>query len=532
MILIVDDNQENIFSLKALLELNQFVVHTATSGKEALKCVLKNSYSLIILDVQMPEMDGFEVAEAISGYSKSKDTPIIFLSAINTRKEYIALGYKSGGVDYVTKPFDADVLLLKVKTFYRLSEQKRKLIEMDQFLRAEIEYRKKAESDLEQKVEELKSTLESMPQTAFTLCELGNIEFVNNHWSTYSSDPHSFPETEGINLQHYVHLAIAAKKQYIAEVKMRRLSETTYRFHTLYLTPVLKDGRIIRWVGVLTDIHEQKTVSQLLEKKVEERTRELIAINKKLESRNVELQRFAFVASHDLQEPLRKIQIFSDMVLRKFTDDKVSAEKFLQKIILSAERMRVLIRSLLDYSRLPDKDLYEPSDINAILKNVLQDLELEVQEKNARVVLEKIPLLDVIPAQMSQVFYNLISNSLKFSRDGIPPAITLRAELVPFKKIDAPAVADGDFCRITIADNGIGFDQTYADKIFEIFQRLNQRHGDNGAGIGLAIVKKIIDRHDGVVAVSAREGEGAVFTIVLPVKQRPHINQKYLEYEL
>lgn len=532
MILIVDDNQENIFSLKALLELNHFVVDAAVSGEEALKCVLKNSYSLIILDVQMPGMDGFEVAEAISGYRKSQDTPIIFLSAISTHKEYITLGYKSGGVDYITKPFDPDVLLLKVKTFYRLSEQKRKLIEMDTFLRNEIEYRKKAEGELEQKVEELKSTLESMPQTAFTLCELGGVEFVNIHWSTYGADEQGFPETDGISIQRCVQLAITSRKQFIAEVRMRRLSEETYRFHMLYLTPVLKENRIIRWVGVITDIHAQKAASQILERKVEERTRELIAINKKLESRNVELQRFAFVASHDLQEPLRKIQIFSDMVLRKFTHDKVSAEKFLQKIMLSAERMRVLIRSLLDYSRLPEKDLYEATDIDAVLKNVLQDLELEIQEKNAKICVPKIPMLDAIPAQVSQVFHNLISNSLKFSRDGVAPVISVSAEFVSRKTMDAPAIAKGDFCRITIKDNGIGFDPAYSDKIFEIFQRLHQRHGDNGAGIGLAIVKKIIDRHDGVVAVSAREGEGAAFTIILPVKQHPHVNQKYLEYEL
>src|ERR1700753_1068538 len=125
MILIVDDTPENIFSLKTILELHSFPVDTAASGEEALKKILRNSYALIILDVQMPGMDGFEVAEIISGYNNAKDIPIIFLSAINTDKKFITKGYSSGGIDYITKPIDYEILLLKVKTFYRLFEQNR-----------------------------------------------------------------------------------------------------------------------------------------------------------------------------------------------------------------------------------------------------------------------------------------------------------------------------------------------------------------------------------------------------------------------
>lgn len=145
MILIVDDTPENLISLKRVLERNNFEVDTASSGEEALKKVLKNAYVLIILDVQMPGMDGFEVAEAISGYSKARETAIIFLSAANTELRFIAKGYSSGGLDYITKPVDMDVLLLKVKTFYRIYEQSRKLIEIQKALLDEIEFRKQAE---------------------------------------------------------------------------------------------------------------------------------------------------------------------------------------------------------------------------------------------------------------------------------------------------------------------------------------------------------------------------------------------------
>lgn len=145
MILIVDDTPENLISLKKVLEINGFEVDTASSGEEALKKVLKKSYILIILDVQMPGMDGFEVAQTISGYSKAKDTAIIFLSAVNTDNQFVKQGYSSGGLDYIIKPVDINILLLKVKTFYRIYEQSRKLIEMKTDLLKEIEYRKDAE---------------------------------------------------------------------------------------------------------------------------------------------------------------------------------------------------------------------------------------------------------------------------------------------------------------------------------------------------------------------------------------------------
>jgi two-component system sensor histidine kinase/response regulator len=147
MILIVDDSPENIFTLKTLLELHAFPTDSASSGEEALKKTLRNSYALIILDVQMPGMDGFEVAETLSGNNATKDIPIIFLSAINVEKKYITKGYSSGGIDYVTKPIDPDILLLRVKTFYRLYEQNRMLNQMQDSLRLEIEFRKAAQQE-------------------------------------------------------------------------------------------------------------------------------------------------------------------------------------------------------------------------------------------------------------------------------------------------------------------------------------------------------------------------------------------------
>ena len=195
MILIVDDKPENILSLKRVLELNSFNVDTALSGEEALKKILRNNYYLIILDVQMPGMDGFEVAEAITGLNKTKNIPILFLSAVNTHKKFVTKGFESGGVDYLTKPFDPDILILKVRTFYRLYEQSKKLNAAYGQLKQEIETRKQAEKVLQENVEELHSILESIPQIAFTARPDGTMEFVNQQWYRYSTNKIVFPPT-------------------------------------------------------------------------------------------------------------------------------------------------------------------------------------------------------------------------------------------------------------------------------------------------------------------------------------------------
>ena len=521
MILIVDDKKENIFSLRSLLELHLFDVDEAMSGEDALKKILKNPYSLIILDVQMPGMDGFEVAEALSGHSKARDIPIIFLSAVNTDKKFITKGYTSGGIDYITKPFDPDLLLLKVKSFYMLSQQARQLNEIHRTLKIEIESRKQAENKLSQNVEELRSILESIPQIAFTTNSKGEIEFVNEHWYTYTESKDLFPESDpnGVTIEYCLQKAITGGEQLQFEISIKPLANSHYRYHLLNMTPVRNENSVSKWVGVFTDIHEQRMANQLLEQRVLQRTWELQRTNLELETSNHDLQQYASIASHDLKEPLRKIQVFSRLMRDKFLSDNADALSYINRIILSSERMTSLINDLLSYSSLSGGGQFEVIDLSSITDEILSDLELLIREKNAIITIRSLPEIEVIPGLARQVFQNIISNALKFSKKGVSPVIEITGERVAEKSTDSTVSDKGKYCRITFHDNGIGFDEVYLDKIFTIFQRLNSKEEYEGTGIGLAIVKKIIEKHNGIITARSRENDGASFIIVLPLRQ-------------
>ncbi|MCW3461856.1 hybrid sensor histidine kinase/response regulator [Chitinophaga nivalis] len=521
MILIVDDKPENILSIRKTLELYKFEVDAAASGEEALKKILKHSYTLIILDVQMPSMDGFEVAEAISGYSKARDIPIIFLSAVNKDKRFIVKGYDSGGMDYLTKPIDPDILLMKVKTFSRLYQQSQELKHMHQSLKEEVEVRKLAQAALSEKVNELRTTLEVLPQIAFTLTVEGRIEYANRNWFKYADDIEQLPETLPMekSMEEYLRETIIAGAPLEKEVYLKDKLDNNYRCHLLRVIPVREGAAIVKWIGTFTDIAHQKQVSEILERKVRERTEELIDINKSLEASNHDLQQFASVASHDLKEPLRKIQLFGAILRDRFLQMDPGAMSYMERIVKASERMAKLINDLLSYSRLSAVSTYEVTDLNTIVQEILTDLELTISEKKAVIRVGHIPCVEAVPGQIRQVFQNIISNALKFSHNEMAPEITISGELVKENKADSSSDPEGTYCRITFRDNGIGFNEKYLSKIFTIFQRLHSPDLYEGTGIGLAIAKKVIDKHQGIISASSTEGEGAVFVVVLPVLQ-------------
>jgi hypothetical protein len=275
-----------------------------------------------------------------------------------------------------------------------------------------------------------------------------------------------------------------------------------------------------RLVGIAQDITEQKNFANALAEKVHERTEELENANQQLKAVNEELQQFAYVSSHDLQEPLRKIRFFSDM-LTKSMERNTEADKYLQKIHASAERMSGLIQSLLEYTRVTNATIrFEKLDLNALLKSILMDYELLIEQKEATIEIDKLPAIEAVPLQMNQLFFNLLGNALKFTKRGVAPFIKIKAEPLPEQcKQRFPELAKSeDYAMISVQDNGIGFDPSFASKIFTVFQRLNDRSSYGGYGIGLALCKKVVQLHGGVIFAEAELNKGATFTVILPLK--------------
>lgn len=248
-----------------------------------------------------------------------------------------------------------------------------------------------------------------------------------------------------------------------------------------------------------------------LEDRVQQRTAELATANLALSRSNRELEQFASVASHDLQEPLRKIQAFGDRLASKYAAGLGDqGREYVERIMNSAARMRTLIADLLTFSRVATKaQPFQPVNLTAIANEVVSDLEGQIQQTNGRVDIEGLPEIEADPLQMRQLLQNLIGNGLKFHRSGIPPNVAVRARIV-----EADAA-----CELTVQDNGIGFEEIYLDRIFEVFQRLHGRGEYEGTGMGLAICRKIVERHGGQIAAKATPGQGATFVITLPVHQ-------------
>jgi two-component system, chemotaxis family, CheB/CheR fusion protein len=268
---------------------------------------------------------------------------------------------------------------------------------------------------------------------------------------------------------------------------------------------------------------ELKIFNHELENIVTERTVKLDEANTSLKRSNENLQQFATIASHDLQEPLRKILTFANLLnLRHSGDIKEEARELLGKISVSAERMSALITGVLNFSRITDSSKeYVRTDLNEVLDKVISDFDLLIKQKSALVSHNRLPVIDAVPIQMNQLFYNLLGNTLKFSREDSPPEIRITAEPFPASAVvKYPGLSSNyTYCKIIFSDNGIGFDSEFAEQIFLIFQRLNPREHFEGTGIGLALCKRIVINHHGEIYAESIPDEGAQFHIILPVKQ-------------
>jgi len=277
----------------------------------------------------------------------------------------------------------------------------------------------------------------------------------------------------------------------------------------------LEDG--VSLSVIVTDL----TTLKQSQEKLERNNTQLAESNHALEVSNHDLQQFASVASHDLQEPLRKIQMFSEL-LKARGGDRLSEEstKYLAKITLSAERMKTLVLDILNYSKLSsNKRFFERVDLNMVIRELLEDLELIFAEKQAKISIAPLPVIDVNRGQIRQVFQNIVSNAIKFSREGIPPLIQISATRIASKAFDSKEAAEGPFAKFSIRDNGIGFESRYLQNIFVLFERLHSKDVYEGTGIGLAITKKIVEKHRGIITAESEPGTGSCFIFILPVSQ-------------
>ncbi|ACU61786.1 sensor histidine kinase [Chitinophaga pinensis] len=266
---------------------------------------------------------------------------------------------------------------------------------------------------------------------------------------------------------------------------------------------------------ILTDLSEQKNTQRILE----ENNRQLEQLNSTLESSNHDLQQFASVASHDLQEPLRKIQMFGNFLKTAGVLQPAGKEyQYLEKILKSAERMKTLIIDVLNYSRLSiNTGEFLPVALDELVQEILEDFELLIKEKDAQISVAKLPVLDVNKGQIRQMFQNLISNALKFSNPGIRPVIKIGGCFLADKNFDSPESPEGSYYMVSVEDNGIGFEEKYIPNIFALFERLNSKEAFEGTGIGLAIAKKIVEKHNGVIHVKSKVRCGSRFQIIIPV---------------
>src|ERR1700761_1007918 len=407
-IMLVDDREDNLLSMETVLEPDGYRFVKASSGRQVLKLLLTDfDFALILMDVQMPNLNGFETAALLYEGERLRHIHIIFCTANNSGDENLFEGYRAGAVDYIYKPVNPELLRVKVGVFVDLYRKNQRLIAQEQKL-------------------------------------------------------------------------VAINRNLELEISERKASE----------------------------------------EKVTELNRQLLENISRLEAANKDLDLFAFMASHDLQAPLRKIRMFSDRLLA--SQENVFGKEgklYLSRIQEVSKRMQDLINDILRFSKIAvEKQSFEEVDLNGVVEEVMSEMEAVIREKNALVELDRLPVLPASTVLMGPLFSNLISNALKYSKKGKKPHVRIRYESIPLSSHSNGIDPETHYGRIFIEDNGIGFEQKYAEQIFDMFRRLHPNAEYEGTGIGLALCKKIVEMHNGFISALGRPGEGSVFIVSLPLR--------------
>ncbi len=378
---------------------------------------------------------------------------------------------------------------------------------------------------------------ETLPQLVWVTNEKGISEYTSKRWEEYSGIvPGGEKEWRAVvhpddydAINHTWFNCLATGATYRFDVRLKN-KLGVYRWHAVYGEPILNSQhQIIKWVGAFTDVHTEKEFAHRLENEVQERTHELAITNDELVKINKELESFTYISSHDLQEPLRKIQTFSNRILEKENENlSESGKDYFRRMQAAAARMQRLIEDLLAFSRASTGEhIFEKTSLNVLVSEVEQELKESIAEKQATLEVKTLCEANIIPFQFKQLMHNLIGNALKFSKSDMSPHISIDSEkLVLSEYLKQHATLSGlppalvitgkDYCHLRIKDNGIGFEPHFNERIFEVFQRLHGKNEYVGTGIGLAIVKKIVDNHGGFITATSEVNKGATFDIYIP----------------
>ncbi|MEW6157676.1 MAG: ATP-binding protein [Verrucomicrobiota bacterium] len=534
-ILLVDDTPENLIALEAVLaELDQNI-YKATSGAEALRLLLRKDFAAIILDVNMPGINGFETAALIRQRKNSEHTPIIFISAISTTEMHMYKGYALGAVDYIFTPVVPEVLRSKVAVFVELLKKTEEIKRQAQRLR-EIEEREH-QRKLNEAAERVE--LETKRNRFFTLSVdlLGIADFegrliqMNPSWEKVLGYSESeLQQMSGLDLVH-------PEDRLLMEDQLNRLKNGSAMasFEARYIR---KNGGF-RWLGWTAapfmaekliyifgrDITERKEAEEKIKKlneALERRAGQLESANKELESEiqvrkkaeealkdtNAELEAFCYSVSHDLRAPLRAMQAFAGALLDDCAEALgESGRDYAERIISAGSRMDILIQDLLLYSRVSHTDLQVQNlQMESVVQEALSQLEASLKESGAQVTVEP-PFFEVLGhhATLVQIVCNLISNAIKFVAPGTRPEVQVRME------------RNQSIGRLWVEDNGIGIAPEHHHRIFRVFERLHGIETYPGTGIGLAIVRKGIERMGGRVGLESAPDRGSRFWVEIPL---------------
>jgi PAS domain S-box-containing protein len=511
-ILLVDDQPANLLALEAILEPLGYRLLRASSGQEALRAVLKEQIALILLDVQMPEMDGFEVASVLKSHARTRNIPIIFITALSRDAEHIFRGYKTGAVDFILKPLNPDILRSKVSVFVDLFLMGEQVKQQAALLR-----QRELEELRQQSEHRFRTLVDAMPLTVFAANPQGHVYYGNRIWREYVGMPAEseadilagvHPE-DSDRVRSAWQQAIGSGESIEIQYRLQRASDQTYRWMLGRVVPERDArGQVLGWIAVAADIDEQKKVEVTLQRLSEQEQR----ARREAEAASRSKDEFLAMVSHELRTPLTAILGWVS-ILRKGSISREKLEHALQVIDRNVESQRKLIEDILEISRIVTGKLkleMKPVNLPDLVAESFEAVRTSAEAKQitlAKQIIGTIPdSFKADPARLKQIVLNLVSNAVKFCSAGA--------------NVEVKAWSEGDRILIQVADTGPGIEPEVLPHLFDRFWQADSTstRQQGGLGLGLAIVRHLIELHGGTVrAESAGRGLGATFTVELPL---------------